>query len=104
VHLFKRCVIVSDFSEWVSRIFAIPWEDLEIQGLETNWHDKIDKKTFYLLAICKKVVWALWNSVKFKGIKPDIFGFKLQSHLQNLYYVYKKRENLNTFLEICTFH
>lgn len=105
LHLFKQCPIVTNFWGWVCTHFNIPFQELNDDGIKVNFL-YTDKGNFYILAICKKVIWDLRNSVKFKDIDVDIQGFKLnfklklKSHLQTLMMVYEKKGDVPTFLEV----
>ena len=100
-HLFVECPFVQNFLRDVCRNFGIH-NPLDNQGLGINWCDTVNKRQFYILGLCKKVIWDLRNNCKFKNLPIDArsfhFNFKymLKSHLENLYNVhfYKKKEDV----------
>jgi hypothetical protein len=95
---------VAEFLGWIANLFAIPIGVLDARGLEVNWYNSVDKRQFYVLGISRTAI-DLRNSAKFQGIKPDLFGLKinfkymLKSHLQNLLHVHKKRDDPLVFTE-----
>ena len=114
-HLFAECEVVKKFLKRVCDSFAIPITTGEV-GLPINWINQVNKLQFYLLGICRKVIWDLRNIAKYKGLKPDAksftlnFKLMLRSHLENLYNVYLLRNEENkfresyTFANVCTLH
>lgn len=104
-HLFRNCPLTIDFLTWVCNALHIPIRNLAEDDVKTNFHKSLNKGEFYILAVCRKVIWDLRNSVKYKDLIVDLHSFKLnfrlllKSHLQTLQMVYHKRGNQAKFTE-----
>ena len=106
-HLFIECNFAKGFLKKVCENIGIH-KPLEEQGLIMNWCNRVDKRQFYFLGICKKVIWDLRNNCKFheRSVNVDVrsflFNFKymLKSHLENLYNVYHYKKKEDEFMNI----
>ena len=105
LHLFRNCPMTKDFLTWVCNGLLIPIGSLTEEDMKSNFHNSLDKGKFYVLAICRKVIWDLRNSIKYKGLTVDLQSFKinfrvlLKSHLQTLMWVYLKKDDLTKFTD-----
>ena len=97
--------MTKDFLTWVCNGLLIPIGSLTEEDMKSNFHNSLDKGKFYVLAVCRKVIWDLRNSIKYKGLTVDLQSFKinfrvlLKSHLQTLMWVYLKKDDLTKFTD-----
>ena len=80
-HLFKNCPVTNDFLIWTCNALHIPLGELLEEDVNTNFHTSLNNKSFYALAICRKVIWYIRNSVKYDGLTVNLHSFKINFRL-----------------------